>query len=70
VPPADRWQEARRAEALRVEAVRLVERLLEELKDPLDVADRLRADEALSEDLRRAALRCLLMQSPAGKRAR
>jgi hypothetical protein len=44
-----------------------VDRLLAELGNPLDAADRLRADENLSDDLRSAALRVLLKRSVAGR---
>lgn len=43
-----------------------VDRLLAELGDPLDVADRLRGDESLDEDLRRAALMVLLKRARPG----
>jgi eukaryotic-like serine/threonine-protein kinase len=61
--PAERRRMITRAEALRREAGPMVERLLDELGDPLDVADHIRLDEELDEDLRRAALRCLLTRS-------
>jgi WD40 repeat protein len=60
VPAAERWRQIRQAEAMRREAEPIVEGLFEELDDPLDVADRLRADAELSDEMRRAALRVLL----------
>jgi WD40 repeat protein len=55
-----RWRQIQRDKRLRLAAEPLVERLLEEFGDPLDVVDHLRADETLSDDLRRAASRVLL----------
>jgi WD40 repeat protein len=53
--------EARRAiEALRPEAERLVARLFTELREPDQVAARLRTDESLNDPLRRAALRAVM----------
>jgi eukaryotic-like serine/threonine-protein kinase len=63
VLPAERWKQIKEAKRLRREAEPLVERLRGELGDPLDVADRLRGDASLSEDLRRAALMVLLKRS-------
>ncbi|MHC4942509.1 MAG: protein kinase domain-containing protein [Planctomycetota bacterium] len=67
VPPAERWAQIQRDKALQREAAPLVDRLLAELGDSLDVADRLRADENLSDDFRRAALRVLLERSVAAR---
>ncbi|MHC4945728.1 MAG: WD40 repeat domain-containing protein [Planctomycetota bacterium] len=67
VPPAERWAQVQQEKALQRETAPLVDRLLAELGDPLDVADRLRADESLSDDFRRAALRVLLERSVAGR---
>jgi hypothetical protein len=47
-------------EALRPEAERLVERLFQEKKDSAEVVATLRADGAVSEPLRRAALRLVM----------
>jgi WD40 repeat protein len=55
--PALRHQARRDAEALRPEAGRLVARLFAELREPDQVAARLRSDQSLSEPLRRAAMR-------------
>ena len=63
VPPAERWQQIQQAEALRREAAPIVDRLLVEFAHPLDVADCLRTDEDLSDDIRRAALVVLLKRS-------
>jgi WD40 repeat protein len=63
VPPADRWEQIRQDIALRREAEPLVDQLLTELGDPLDVADHIRANRAMSSELRSAALRVLLKRS-------
>ncbi len=63
VPPASRRQQILHDERLRREAVPIVDRLLARLPDPMDVADVLRADDTLSADLRRAALRVLLTRT-------
>jgi hypothetical protein len=55
-----RYQARREAEALRPEAERLVEQLWREKHDPAAVVAALRADGALSEPLRQAALRAVL----------
>jgi len=70
VAPAKRWKQIREARALRRQATPLVERLLSELTDPLDVADRIRADRTLNEAQRRAALRVLLRRASAGREKR
>jgi WD40 repeat protein len=67
VPPAVRWKQIQRETALRREAEPIVNRLLSELGDLLDVADRIRADPGLSRDLRRAALHVLLERSAASR---
>jgi WD40 repeat protein len=59
-----RYQARREAEALRPEAERLVESLWRQKHDPAEVADALRADRALSEPLRQAALRAVLRRAP------
>ncbi len=66
-PLRGRYQARREAAALRPEAERLVERLWREKQDgPAAVAEALRADPALSEPLRQAALRAVLQRaSPA-----
>ena len=55
-----RYQAPREAEALRPEADRLIEGLRREKRDPSAVVEALRADRALSEPLRHAALRAVL----------
>ena len=67
VPPAMRWQQIQEARQFRREAEPLVDNLLEELGDPLDVADHLRADDTFSDSFRAAALRVLLMRSMASR---
>jgi WD40 repeat protein len=59
-PLKNRYQARREAEALRPEAERLVEKLLQEKKDAAEVAAAIRADRSLSEPQRHAALRALL----------
>jgi WD40 repeat protein len=59
-PPARRHQARREAEALRPEAERLVARLFAELHEPNQVVARLRADQNLSDPLRRAAMRAVM----------
>jgi eukaryotic-like serine/threonine-protein kinase len=59
-PPARRHQARREAEALRPEAERLVERLVAELRKPDQVVARLRADQSLSDPLRRATVRAVM----------
>jgi hypothetical protein len=58
-----RYQARREAEALRPEAERLVERLWRDRHDPAEVVEALRADRALSEPLRQAALRAVLRKA-------
>jgi eukaryotic-like serine/threonine-protein kinase len=55
-----RYEARREAEALRLEAQRLVERLRHEKKDAAEVAAYIRADPSLSEPQRHASLRALL----------
>jgi WD40 repeat protein len=59
-PLKRRYQARREAAALRPRAERLVEQLWRRKKDPAAVVAALRADRALSEPLRQAALRALL----------
>jgi WD40 repeat protein len=58
-----RYQARREAAALRPEAERLVERLWQHTNDPAAVVEALRADRALSEPLRQAALRAVLRRA-------
>jgi WD40 repeat protein len=58
-----RYQARREAEALRPEAERLVQRLGREKRDLSAVVEALRADRALSEPLRQAALRAVLRRA-------
>jgi WD40 repeat protein len=62
-PLRTRYQARREAEALRPEAERLVAKLLQEKKDPAEVAAAIRADGSLSEPQRHAALRALLQRT-------
>jgi hypothetical protein len=62
-PVKVRYQARREAEALRPEAERLVESLWRQKTDPAEVVEVLRADRALSEPLRQAALRALLRRA-------
>jgi WD40 repeat protein/predicted Ser/Thr protein kinase len=62
-PLKTRYQARREAEALRPEAERLVDRLGREKNDPAEVVEALRADQALSEPLRHAALRVVLRRA-------
>ena len=59
-PLKTRYQARREAAALRPEAERLVEQLWREKNDPAKVVEALRADQALSEALRQAAMRAVL----------
>jgi WD40 repeat protein/predicted Ser/Thr protein kinase len=59
-PMKTRYQARREAAALRPEAERLVEQLWQKKDDPAEVVAALRADQALSEPLRHAALRAVL----------
>jgi WD40 repeat protein len=58
-----RYQARRDAEALRPEAERLIEHLWKQKKNPDEVVAALRADRALSEPLRHAALRAVLRRT-------
>jgi WD40 repeat protein/predicted Ser/Thr protein kinase len=58
-----RYRARREAEALRPEAERLVESLWRQKNDPAEVVALLRADRALSEPLRQAALREVLRRA-------
>jgi hypothetical protein len=62
-PLTARYQARREAEALRPGAERLVEPLWREKNDPAAVAEALRADRALGEPLRQAALRAVLRRA-------
>jgi WD40 repeat protein/serine/threonine protein kinase len=62
-PVRARYQARHEAEALRSEAERLVGRLWRQNDDPAAVLAALRADRALSEPLRQAALRAVLQRS-------
>ncbi len=62
-PLKTRYQARREAAALRPEAERLVEQLWREKNDPAEVVAALRADRALSEALRQAALRAVLRRA-------
>jgi WD40 repeat protein len=64
-PLKTRYQARREAAALRPEAERLVEQLWREKHDPDAVVAALRADRALSEPLRHAALRAVLRREAA-----
>ena len=63
LPPEQRTKQIRQAQALRRDAGPLVDRLLQELSDPLAVADALRTDPTLAEPLRQQALIVLLRRS-------
>jgi eukaryotic-like serine/threonine-protein kinase len=58
-----RYQARREAEALRPEAERLVERFWRQKNDAADVVAALRADRALNEPLRQAAVRSVLRRA-------
>jgi WD40 repeat protein len=62
-PLKERYKARREAEALRPDAERLVERLWREKGTPDDVVAALRADRAIGEPLRQAALRAVLRRS-------
>lgn len=62
-PLKTRYAARREAVALRPEAERLVEQLWRQKNDPDQVAEALRADGALSEPLRHAALRAVLRKA-------
>ena len=62
-PLRTRYQARREAETLRPEAERLVEKLWRQKNNPDEVVETLRADGALSEPLRHAALRAVLRRT-------
>jgi hypothetical protein len=62
-PLRTRYQARREAETLRPEAERLVEQLWRQKNNPDEVAEALRADQALSEPQRHAALRAVLRRT-------
>jgi WD40 repeat protein len=62
-PLQARYQARRAAEALRSEAERLVEQVWRQTNDPAAVVAALRADQALGEPLRHAALRAVLRRT-------
>jgi WD40 repeat protein len=62
-PLKTRYQARREAAALRPEAQRLVEQLWQQKNDPAPVVEALRADPALSEPLREAALRAVMRKA-------
>jgi WD40 repeat protein len=62
-PLKTRYQARREAAALRPEAERLVDQLWREKNGPAEVAEAVRADSALSEPLRQAALRTVLRRA-------
>jgi hypothetical protein len=62
-PLKTRYEARREAAALRPEADHLVEQLWREKDAPAEVVKALRADPALSEPLRQAALRAVLRRS-------
>jgi WD40 repeat protein/predicted Ser/Thr protein kinase len=62
-PLRERYQARREAAALRLEAERLVESLWRQKNDAAAVVEALRADGALSEALRQAALRAVLRKA-------
>jgi WD40 repeat protein len=64
-PLAKRYQARREAEEPLPEAERLVARLFAELREPAPVVARLRADSALGDPLRRAALRVVMRRGGA-----
>jgi WD40 repeat protein/tRNA A-37 threonylcarbamoyl transferase component Bud32 len=62
-PLKARYQARRAAEALRPEAERLIEQLWQQKKNPDEVVESLRADRAVGEPLRQAALRAVLRRT-------
>ena len=64
-PLKTRYQARREAAALRPAAERLVGKLWRQKNDPAKVVEALRADRALSEPLRQAALRAVLRREAA-----
>jgi hypothetical protein len=63
VPLKKRYQARRAAEALRPGAEQLVGRLWRQKTSPAEVVEALRADRALGEPLRQAALRAVLRRA-------
>jgi hypothetical protein len=61
-----RYQARREAAALRPEAEDLVARLFDALRAPADVVARLKANQSMSEPLRRAALRAVMRRGQPG----
>jgi WD40 repeat protein len=69
-PLKTRYQTRRSAAALRPEADRLVEQLWQQKNnDPIAVVEALRADPALSDPLRQAAVRAVLRRAQQGEAA-
>jgi WD40 repeat protein/predicted Ser/Thr protein kinase len=68
-PLRERYDARREAESMRPEAERLVESLWKLKNDPAEVANALRADQALTEPLRHAALRALMRKAAPRKAA-
>jgi WD40 repeat protein/predicted Ser/Thr protein kinase len=62
-PLKTRYQARREADALRPDAERLIAGMWREKNDPAEVAEALRADPALDEPLRHAALRAVLRRA-------
>ncbi len=62
-PQWSRWQARHRRRRLLVEVEPQVSRLLEEMKEPASVAERIRTDARLSEAQREAALQAVLMKA-------
>jgi WD40 repeat protein len=62
-PLAERYQARRKADSLRLDADRLVAKLLEEKNDLAQVAAALLADRSINDSQRHAALRALLRES-------
>jgi eukaryotic-like serine/threonine-protein kinase len=65
-PLKTRYQARREAAALRPEAEDLVARLFDALRAPADVVARLKANQSMSEPLRRAALRAVMRRGQPG----
>jgi WD40 repeat protein len=61
--PAERLRRIQKQESLLREAEPLVNQMMEKLGDPLAVADELRGDKTMDDDLRGAALLVLLKRS-------
>ncbi len=69
-PLAERYKARREIEAVRPEAERLVKRLYEEKKDGAAVVAALRADRTLSDPLRHAVFRVVMLREPGGPKSR